>query len=211
MLVDISEGLAKGKAMDLQEAMPIMRHPVQISGTKDFADTADSNVVIITAGQPRKPGMSRDDLLNSNAEVVRDTIEKTLVYSPEAIFIILTNPVDALTYLAFKSSGLPKNRVLGQAGILDSARFRILLSQELGVSVESVHAYVLGGHGDSMVPCCAMRMWPEFPCWICFLWSASWSWLSARAPAVLKSSASSKPEAPPSRPVRRWRKWSRQF
>jgi malate dehydrogenase len=152
VLVDICEGMAKGKAMDMQEAMPIMRHPVQIIGTKDFADTADSSVVIITAGQARKPGMSRDDLLNINADVVRTTIEKTLVYSPEAIFIILTNPVDALTYLAFKASGLPKNRVIGQGGILDSARFRILLAQELGVSVESVHAYVLGGHGDTMVP-----------------------------------------------------------
>jgi malate dehydrogenase len=152
VLVDISEGLAKGKAIDLQEAMPILRHPVTITGTKNFAETANSNVVIITAGQIRKPGMSRDDLLNINADVVRTTVEHAMMYSPHAIFIILTNPVDALTYLAYKVSGLPKSRVIGQGGILDSSRFRVLLAQELGVSVESVHAYVLGGHGDSMVP-----------------------------------------------------------
>jgi malate dehydrogenase len=152
VLVDICEGLAKGKAIDMQEAMPILRHPVTITGTKEYKDTANSNIIIITAGHTRKPGMSRDDLLNINAEIVRTTVEQALVYSPDAIFIVLTNPVDALTYLAYKISGLPKNRVIGQGGILDSARFRILLAQELGVSVESVHAYVLGGHGDTMVP-----------------------------------------------------------
>jgi malate dehydrogenase len=152
VLVDVAEGLAKGKAMDMQEAMPILRHPVTITGTKDYSETADSNIVIVTAGQIRKPGMSRDDLISINAEVVRSTMEQAILYSPDAIFIILTNPVDVLSYLAYKTSGLPKNRVIGQGGILDSARFRILLAQELGVSVESVHAYVLGGHGDSMVP-----------------------------------------------------------
>jgi malate dehydrogenase len=152
VLVDVAEGLAKGKAMDMQEAMPILRHPVTITGTGNYEETADSSVVIITAGQIRKPGMSRDDLININSEVIRSTMEQAMAYSPNAIFIVLTNPVDTLSYLAYKISGLPKSRVIGQGGILDSARFRILVAQDLGVSVESVHAYVLGGHGDTMVP-----------------------------------------------------------
>jgi malate dehydrogenase len=151
-LVDINEGLAEGKAIDMQESMPILRHPVSIQGFSDYAPTEGSDVVVITAGHQRKPGMSRDDLASLNASIVREAVERALPLSPNAIFIVLTNPVDVLTYLAYKISGLPKNRVIGQGGILDSARFRILLAQELGVSVESIHAYVLGGHGETMVP-----------------------------------------------------------
>jgi malate dehydrogenase len=152
VMLDVVEGLAQGKAMDLQEAIPILGHSTAVTGTCDYADTAGSDVVIVTAGSPRKPGMNRDDLAQTNARVVRQAVEQSLRHSPDAILIILTNPVDAMTYLAYRVSGLPKQRVVGQAGILDSSRFQILIARELGVSVESVNAFMLGGHGDTMVP-----------------------------------------------------------
>jgi malate dehydrogenase len=152
VLVDVIPGLAEGKAIDLQEAMPILGQSTSITGTDDYGASAQSDIVIITAGSPRKPGLTRADLVQVNAAVVSQAVEQTVGLSPRAVMIILTNPVDAMSYLAFRKSGLPKHRVIGQGGILDSARFQILLAQELGVSAESVHAFILGGHGEAMVP-----------------------------------------------------------
>jgi malate dehydrogenase len=152
VLVDVVEGMPQGKALDLQEALPVIGKDVRVVGSNDYASTAGSDIVVITAGLPRKPGMSRDDLLFANAEIVRKAATETFRYSPEAIYILLTNPLDAMAYLAMKTTGLPSQRVVGQAGILDSARMRAFVSMELGVSVENVHCYVLGGHGDEMVP-----------------------------------------------------------
>lgn len=152
VLVDVVEGMPQGKALDLQEALPVIGKDVRIVGSNDYAATADSDIVVITAGLPRKPGMSRDDLLFANADIVRKAAEETIKYSPQAIFIILTNPLDAMAFLALKTTNLPPQRVIGQAGILDSARMRAFVSMELGVSVENINCYVLGGHGDEMVP-----------------------------------------------------------
>jgi malate dehydrogenase len=152
VLVDVVEGMPQGKALDLQEALPVIGKDVRITGSNDYAATAGSDIVVITAGLPRKPGMSRDDLLFANAEIVRKAAEESVRYSPEAILIVLTNPLDAMAYLAMKVADLPPQRVIGQAGILDSARMRAFVSLELGVSVENIHCYVLGGHGDEMVP-----------------------------------------------------------
>ncbi|PWH16072.1 MAG: malate dehydrogenase [Anaerolineae bacterium] len=152
VLIDVVEGLAQGKALDLQQAMPVLGKDVKIQGGTDYALTANSDVIVITAGLPRKPGMSRDDLLMANAEIVRQAAINTLQYSPQAIYIILTNPLDVMTYLTWKVTGLPAARVFGQAGILDSTRMATFVAEELGVSVENVHCYVLGGHGDEMVP-----------------------------------------------------------
>jgi malate dehydrogenase len=152
VLVDVVEGMPQGKALDLLEAMPVIGKDVSVVGSNDFEATAASDIIIITAGLPRKPGMSRDDLLAANASIVREATEKTIKLSPEAIYVVLTNPLDAMTYLTMKVSKLPPQRVVGQAGILDSARMRAFVAMELGVSVENVHCYVLGGHGDEMVP-----------------------------------------------------------
>jgi|SRR3972149_624190 len=152
VLVDIVEGMPQGKALDLTEALPIIGKDVSIFGTNDYKDTTGSDIIVITAGLPRKPGMSRDDLLRVNAEIVGNATTETLKYSPDAIYIILTNPLDAMAYLSMKIGNLPPNRVVGQAGVLDSARMRAFVSMELGVSVENINCYVLGGHGDSMVP-----------------------------------------------------------
>jgi malate dehydrogenase len=152
VLVDVIEGMPQGKALDLLEAMPVIGKDVSVVGSNDYSATAGSDIIIITAGLPRKPGMSRDDLLASNAAIVRDATEKTITLSPNAIYVVLTNPLDAMTYLTMKVSQLPPQRVVGQAGILDSARMRAFVAMELGVSVENVHCYVLGGHGDEMVP-----------------------------------------------------------
>ncbi len=152
VLIDVVEGMPVGKALDLQEALPVVGKDVSIVGSNDYQATANSDVVVITAGLPRKPGMSRDDLLNSNAEIVQKATQETIKYSPDAIFVILTNPLDVMAYLAMKVAGVAPHRVVGQAGILDSARMRAFVSMELGVSVENVHCYVLGGHGDDMVP-----------------------------------------------------------
>ena len=152
VLVDIVEGMPQGKALDLQEAMPVIGKDVTITGSNDYTATAGSDIIVITAGLPRKPGMSRDDLLVANAAIIRKAAEETIKLSPNAIYIILTNPLDVMTYLAWKVTGLPAQKVIGQAGILDSARMRAFVAMELGVSVENINCYVLGGHGDSMVP-----------------------------------------------------------
>jgi malate dehydrogenase len=152
VLVDIVEGLPQGKALDLQEALPVIGKDVEIVGSNTFEATAGSDIVVITAGLPRKPGMSRDDLLSANAEIVRNATQKSLKYSPEAILVVLTNPLDTMAYLAMKVGNLPPERIIGQAGILDSARMRAFVAMELGVSVENINCYVLGGHGDDMVP-----------------------------------------------------------
>jgi len=152
VLIDVVEGLAQGKALDLQQAMPVVGKDVRISGGTDYTLTANSDVIVITAGLPRKPGMSRDDLLAANADIVRQAALNTIQHSPNAIYIVLTNPLDVMTYLTWKVTGLPHARVFGQAGILDSTRMATFVAEELGVSVENVHCYVLGGHGDEMVP-----------------------------------------------------------
>ena len=152
VLVDVLEGMPQGKALDLQEALPIIGKDVELTGSNDYAATKNSDVVIITAGIARKPGMSRDDLLKTNAGIVGTAATETLKHSPDAIFIVLTNPLDTMAYLALKKTGLPRERVLGQAGILDSARMRAFVAMETGVSVENIQCYVLGGHGDEMVP-----------------------------------------------------------
>ena len=152
VLVDIVEGMPQGKALDMQEAMPIIGKDVEIVGSNDYEATKGSDIVIITAGLPRKPGMSRDDLLSANAEIVGKAATETLKYSPDAHYIILTNPLDTMAYLTLKKTGLPRERVVGQAGILDSARMRAFVALETGVSVENIDCYVLGGHGDTMVP-----------------------------------------------------------
>ncbi len=152
VLVDVVEGMPQGKALDMLEAMPIIGKDVEIVGANDYAATKDSDIIIITAGLPRKPGMSRDDLLSANAEIVGKAATETLKYSPNAFYIVLTNPLDTMAYLTMKKTGLPRNRVVGQAGILDSARMRAFVAMETGVSVENIDCYVLGGHGDEMVP-----------------------------------------------------------
>jgi len=152
VLVDIVEGMPQGKALDLLQAMPVIGKDVTVTGSNDYRATAGSDIIIITAGLPRKPGMSRDDMLAANAEIVRKATLETISGSPDAIFVVLTNPLDAMAYLVMKTAQLPPNRVVGQAGILDSARMRAFVAMELGVSVENVHCYVLGGHGDEMVP-----------------------------------------------------------
>lgn len=152
VLIDIVEGMPQGKALDLLEAMPVIGKDVSVVGSNDYAATAGSDIVVITAGLPRKPGMSRDDLLFANAEIVRKATEESIKYSPDAIFVVLTNPLDSMAYLTMKVANVAPQRVVGQAGILDSARMRTFVAMELGVSVENVHCYVLGGHGDEMVP-----------------------------------------------------------
>jgi malate dehydrogenase len=152
VLVDVVEGLADGKALDLLEAMPIAQADVKITGGSDYSLTKDSDIVVITAGIARKPGMSRDDLIDTNAKIMQSIIPEIVKNSPEGILIIVSNPLDVMVQLSYKLSGFPKNRVLGMAGVLDSARFRTFVSLELGVSVSDVEAMVLGGHGDLMVP-----------------------------------------------------------
>ena len=146
------EGVAKGKALDLACCGPMERFDANVIGTSDYADTADSDVVIVTAGLPRKPGMSRDDLIATNVKIVRSVSEQVAKHSPNAIMIVVSNPLDAMVYTAWKASGFPTHRILGQAGCLDVARFRTFIAMELGVSIEDIQALLLGGHGDDMVP-----------------------------------------------------------
>ncbi|HEX4487884.1 MAG TPA: malate dehydrogenase [Terriglobales bacterium] len=152
VLIDIVEGVPQGKALDLLEAMPIEKRDSYVIGTNDYADTANSDIVVITAGIPRKPGMSRDDLLNTNHKIMKDVVSKVMQHSPKCILIIVSNPLDAMAQAAYKMAGIPRERVIGMAGVLDSARFRAFIADELKVSVENVTAFVLGGHGDTMVP-----------------------------------------------------------
>src|SRR5919205_1546963 len=152
VLVDVIVGIPQGKALDLAQAGPIHRYDSLVTGSNGYDDTADSDVVVITAGLARKPGMTRDDLLFKNAEIVGSVVEQVSRRSPNAILILVTNPLDAMVQLAWKKSGFPAERVIGMAGVLDSARFRTFIARELNVSVENVTAFVLGGHGDTMVP-----------------------------------------------------------
>lgn len=152
VLVDIVEGVPQGKALDLTQAAPIEKHDAKLSGTNGYEASADSDIVIITAGIPRKPGMSRDDLISTNAGIITSVTRQVVQYSPNTILIIVSNPLDAMCHVALETSGFPKQRVIGMAGVLDSARFRAFIAMELNVSVESTHAFVLGGHGDTMVP-----------------------------------------------------------
>jgi malate dehydrogenase len=152
VLIDILEGIPQGKGLDLLEAGPIEGYDCRIRGTNDYADTANSDLVVMTAGFPRKPGMSRDDLLKANFEVVKATIEKVVKHSPDCILIVVTNPLDAMAQTALKVSGFSRNRVIGMAGILDTARYRTFIAEALNVSVQNVQGFVLGGHGDTMVP-----------------------------------------------------------
>jgi malate dehydrogenase len=152
VLVDIVEGLPQGKGLDLAEAAPVVAHDARVVGTNDYADTTGSDVIVVTSGLARQPGMSRDDLLTKNAGIVRSVVEQSAAASPDAIIVVVTNPLDAMCHVAMEASGFPRERVIGMAGVLDSARFRTFIAQELGVSVEDTHAFVLGGHGDTMVP-----------------------------------------------------------
>ncbi len=152
VILDIIEGLPQGKGLDLLEAGPVIGYDSRIFGTNDYADTADSDICIITAGIARKPGMSRDDLLFTNMKIVGDVSKNLVQHSPKCILIVVSNPLDAMAHLAYKLSGFPRERVIGMAGILDTSRLRTFIAQELKVSVEDVSAYILGGHGDTMVP-----------------------------------------------------------
>lgn len=152
VLLDIVEGIPQGKALDLYEASPIEGYDVRVEGSNDYADTANSDVIVVTSGAPRKPGMSREDLIKVNADITRSCISQAAPKSPDAVIIMVNNPLDAMTYVAAEASGFPKNRVFGQAGVLDSARYRTFLAMEIGVSVEDIQAMLMGGHGDEMVP-----------------------------------------------------------
>jgi malate dehydrogenase len=152
VLIDVVEGIPQGKGLDLLEAMPIEKRDSHILGSNDYADTANSDIVVITAGIPRKPGMSRDDLLHTNYKIMSDVVGKVVAHSPECILIIVSNPLDAMAQAAYKQAKFNRERVIGMAGVLDSARFRTFIAAELKVSVENVTAFVLGGHGDTMVP-----------------------------------------------------------
>lgn len=152
VLIDIVEGVPQGKALDLTQAAAIEKHDAKIIGSNGYEASAGSDVVIITAGIPRKPGMSRDDLISTNAGIMKNVTEQIVKYSPDTILIIVSNPLDAMCHVAYEASGFPKNRVIGMAGVLDSARFRAFIAMELDVSIENTHAFVLGGHGDTMVP-----------------------------------------------------------
>src|SRR6185503_3229038 len=152
VLVDIVDGLPQGKGLDLAEAAPVVNHDARVIGTNDYAETAGSDIIVVTSGIARKPGMSRDDLMNTNAGIVKGVVGASAPLSPDAILIVVTNPLDVMCHVAMRASGFPRERVLGMAGVLDSARFRAFIAMELGASVEDTHAFVLGGHGDTMVP-----------------------------------------------------------
>ncbi|HYN47762.1 MAG TPA: malate dehydrogenase [Candidatus Nanopelagicales bacterium] len=152
VLVDIVEGLPQGKALDLAEAAPVVGYDVKVTGTNDYADTAGSKIIVVTSGLARQPGMSRDDLVAKNAGIVGAVVKQAVAVSPDAIIIVVTNPLDAMCHVAMQASGFPRERVIGMAGVLDSARFRHFIADELNISVRDVRAFVLGGHGDTMVP-----------------------------------------------------------
>ncbi len=152
VMFDIVPNMPQGKALDMLQAGPVLGYDTLITGTNDYADTANSDIVVVTSGFPRKPGMSRDDLLKKNQEIVTEVVEQVVKHSPSCILVMVTNPLDAMAHVALHVSGFPRERVIGMAGVLDTARFRTFIAQELGASVRDVQAYVLGGHGDTMVP-----------------------------------------------------------
>ncbi len=152
VMFDIIPNMPQGKALDLLQAGPVLGYDSLVVGTNDYADTANSDIVVITSGFPRKPGMTRDDLVKKNQEIVSQVTQEVVKYSPDCIIIMVTNPLDAMAQLAYHTSGFPRHRVIGMAGVLDTARFRTFIAQELNVSVRDVQAYVLGGHGDTMIP-----------------------------------------------------------
>lgn len=152
VLIDVLEGIPQGKALDLAEAAPVEKHDAKIMGVNSYEEAAGSDIVIITAGVPRKPGMSRDDLLTINSRIMKSVVQEVVKYSPAAILIVVSNPLDAMCHVAYEASGFPRTRVIGMAGVLDAARFRAFIAMALQVSVENIHATVLGGHGDTMVP-----------------------------------------------------------
>ncbi|EOR96523.1 Malate dehydrogenase [Arcticibacter svalbardensis MN12-7] len=165
ILLDIKEGFAEGKAIDMMQTSALLGFDTKIKGvTNDYASTADSNVVVITSGLPRKPGMTREELIGTNAGIVKGVVENILKYSPEAVIIIVSNPMDTMTYLSLKTSGIPKNRIIGMGGALDSSRFKYYLSQELGCSPADLNAMVIGGHGDTtMIPLINHATWNSIP------------------------------------------------
>ena len=166
ILVDVQEGITKGKALDISQASPIQSFDTRIIGSSnDYAQTAGSEVVVITAGLPRKPGMSRDDLIKTNAVIVKEVTENVVKYSPDSVIIVVSNPLDVMTYVSFLASQKPSSKVFGMAGILDTARYKVFISQELKISARSIHAILMGGHGDSMVPL------PRYTCKLPFLMS----------------------------------------
>ena len=156
VMFDIVPNMPQGKALDMLQAGPVLGYDSLVTGTNDYADTANSDIVVVTSGFPRKPGMTRDDLVKKNQEIISQVTEQVVKYSPNCIMIMVTNPLDAMVQLAHKISGFPRNRVMGMAGVLDTARFRTFIAQEVGASVRDVQAYVLGGHGDTMVPLARM-------------------------------------------------------
>ncbi len=156
VMYDIVPNMPQGKALDILEAGPVLGYDTLVTGTNDYADTTDSDIVVITSGFPRKPGMSRDDLLKKNQEIITEVTQQVVKHSPNAIIIMVSNPLDAMAQLALKISGFPRERLIGMAGVLDTARFRTFIAQEVGASVRDVQAYVLGGHGDTMVPLARM-------------------------------------------------------
>ncbi len=156
VMFDIIPNMPQGKALDMLQAGPVLGYDSLVTGTNDYADTANSDIVVITSGFPRKPGMTRDDLVKKNQEIITQVTQEVVKYSPDSIIIMVTNPLDAMAQLAHHISGFPRNRIIGMAGVLDTARFRTFIAQELGVSVRDVQAYVLGGHGDTMVPLARM-------------------------------------------------------
>ena len=156
VMFDIIPKMPQGKALDMLEAGPVIGYDTLVVGTNDYADTADSHIVVITSGLPRKPGMTRDDLVKKNQEIITEVTQQVVRFSPNCIIIMVTNPLDAMAQLALRVSGFPRNRVIGESGVLDTARFRTFIAQELNVSVRDVQAYVLGGHGDTMVPLARM-------------------------------------------------------
>ncbi|MGI9060648.1 MAG: malate dehydrogenase [Ktedonobacteraceae bacterium] len=156
VMFDIVPNMPQGKALDMLQAGPVLGYDSLVTGTNDYADTADSNIVVVTSGFPRKPGMTRDDLVKKNQEIIEQVTKQVVKYSPNCIMIMVTNPLDAMVQLAYRVSGFPRNRIMGMAGVLDTARFRTFIAQEVGASVRDVQAYVLGGHGDTMVPLARM-------------------------------------------------------
>ncbi len=203
VLLDIIERLPQGKGLDLREAGPIHRYDSQLTGSNDYGPTADSDIVVITAGLARKPGMSRDDLLFENAEIVGTVVDQVVPRSPNAILSVVSNPLDAMTHLSWKRSGFPPERVMGMAGILDSARFRTFVALELQVSVENADAFVLGGHGDTMVPLPGTVPWRESRSPRCFPRCKSMPSSSERETAGQRSSACSRRAGHITPPARR--------